>query len=108
LGRAKIAADDACAVASGSGERECRGEMAMNVQLASDVFLWCAVLNYAVLLGWFIAFAFAHDWMFRLHSRWFRLSVESFDGIHYLSMALYKVGILLLNLTPYIALHMKS
>jgi hypothetical protein len=41
-----------------------------------------------------------------LHSKWFRLSVEAFDAIHYASMAAYKVGVLLLNLVPYAALSM--
>ncbi len=76
----------------------------MLLQVASDFLLWCAVLNYAVLLAWFIAFRFAHEWMRRLHGRWFHISQERFDGIHYGCMALYKVGILLFNLTPCIAL----
>jgi hypothetical protein len=44
--------------------------------------------------------------MFRLHSRWFHLPKERFDSIHYAFMAAYKLGILLLNLTPYIALRL--
>jgi hypothetical protein len=42
--------------------------------------------------------------MYRLHGRWFRLSPEQFDAIHYGAMAVYKIGILLLNLVPYLAL----
>lgn len=76
----------------------------MNIEFAGDFLLWCAIVNYGVLLCWFLAFVFAHDWMFRFHSRWFRLSVERFDSIHYAAMAAYKVGILLFNLVPYVAL----
>ena len=76
----------------------------MNVQFARDFLLWCVVLNYFVLLCWFVAFVFAHGWMLKLHSRWFRLSEERFDSIHYACMAMYKVGILLFNLIPYVAL----
>jgi hypothetical protein len=36
--------------------------------------------------------------------RWFHLSVEQIDALHYTGMALYKIGILLFNLVPYIAL----
>ncbi len=43
--------------------------------------------------------------MKRLHGQWFKLSDQQFDAIHYGGMAVYKIGILLLNLTPYIALH---
>lgn len=76
----------------------------MTLQFASDLLLWCAVLNYAVLLVWFVAFRFAHAWMRKLHGRWFHISDEHFDGIHYACMAVYKVGILLFNLVPCVAL----
>jgi hypothetical protein len=39
--------------------------------------LWCVVLNYLVLFTWSGLFVFAHDWMFRMHSRWFKLPVET-------------------------------
>lgn len=77
----------------------------MNIELMRDVLLWCAVINYGVLLLWALLFIAAHEWMHRLHGRWFRLPVERFDAIHYAGMAIYKIGILLFNLVPYIALH---
>ena len=80
----------------------------MSLEIAKTFLLWCLAINYAVLLLWFLAFRFAHDWMFRLHSRWFRLSRESFDAVHYQSMATYKIGVLLLNLVPYLALLLLS
>ena len=51
---------------------------------------------------------FAHDWGYRLHSRWFKLSVETFDAINYGGLAAYKVGIFLLNLVPLVALYLIS
>jgi hypothetical protein len=44
--------------------------------------------------------------MYGFHSRWFHLSVEQFDALHYAGIALYKIGILLFNLVPYIALRL--
>jgi len=76
----------------------------MNHFPLSDFLLWCTILNYAVLLLWFVAFSVAHDWMFKLHGRWFHLTTGQFDSLHYGGMAVYKVGILLLNLVPYVAL----
>jgi hypothetical protein len=76
----------------------------MDVQLVTDFLLWCLILNYAVLLWWFAAFVFARSWIFKLHRRWFRFSEELFDSVHYTMMGIYKIGILLLNLVPYIAL----
>jgi hypothetical protein len=78
----------------------------MTIESAQAFLLWCLVINYGILLLWFLVFWFGHDWIFRLHSRWFHLSKERFDSIHYASMAAYKLGILLLNLTPYVALRL--
>lgn len=76
----------------------------MNVSFLRDFLLWCLVINYGILLWWFLAFRLAHGWMYGLHSRWFRISEERFDAIHYGGMAAYKVGILLFNLAPFLAL----
>lgn len=70
-----------------------------------NALLWCAIINYGILLVWFLLFILAHDWMYLFHGRWFRLSVAQFDMLHYAGMAIFKVGIILLNLVPYIALH---
>ncbi len=70
--------------------------------------LWCVFLNYAVLIIWFGVLVFAHDWMYRLHTRWFKLSVETFDAKHYAGLSAYKIGILLLNLVPLAALYLVS
>ena len=66
---------------------------------------WCTILNYLVLIVWFVVLSTAREWMFRLHGRWFSLTTAQFDALHYGGMAVYKVGILLLNLVPLIALN---
>ena len=80
----------------------------MTTNETRDILLWCTGLNYAVLLVWFGVFVFAHEWMYRIHGRWFKFPVESFDAIHYAGLAVYKIGIILLNLVPLIALCMVS
>ncbi|MCB0930601.1 MAG: hypothetical protein KDB71_01710 [Mycobacterium sp.] len=67
-----------------------------------EILIWSLVVNWVILLIWFAAFKLAHDWMYRLHSRWFRLSRETFDALHYGGMAAYKIGVFLLNLAPLI------
>ncbi len=76
----------------------------MNIELIRDFLLWCTVINYAVLCVWFLVFIYAYEWMRQMHGRWFRMSDEHFDMIHYAGMSLYKIGILLLSLIPFIAL----
>lgn len=80
----------------------------MTTNETRDVLLWCTGLNYAVLLVWFGVFVFAHEWMYRIHGRWFKFSLETFDAIHYAGLAVYKIGIILLNLVPLVALYMVS
>jgi hypothetical protein len=77
----------------------------MTFELVRSALLWCAVINYGVLLLWFVLFAVARDWMRGFHGRWFRLSAEQFDAIHYSGMAIYKIGIILFNIVPLIALY---
>ncbi len=76
----------------------------MSIEIARGVLGWCTVINYGVLLLWFLFFTLAHDWIYRFHARWFRLPVEQFDAIHYAVMGIYKIGIILFNLVPYVAL----
>jgi hypothetical protein len=82
------------------------GEWLMSIERVRKTLLWCTVINYGVLLVWFLVFMLAHDWLYGLHGLWFHLSMEQFDALHYGGMALYKIGIPLFNLVPYIALRM--
>ena len=80
----------------------------MTTNEIKHILLWCVGLNCLVLFIWFGVFVFAHDWMYRLHSRWFKLSVETFDAMHYAGLSVYKIGIILLNLVPLIAVWLVS
>lgn len=77
----------------------------MDAVVVREFLLWCTVINYGILMWWFLWFLFAHDWIKRLHGRWFQLSDEQFDAIHYNGMAVYKIGIFLFNLVPMIVLY---
>ena len=76
----------------------------MNASYVQQFLLYSLAVNYAILLAWFFGFVFAHGAMRKLHSRWFRLSPEQFDCVHYAGMAAYKIGIFLFNLAPLLAL----
>ena len=76
----------------------------MNPDAIKELLLYSLAFNYAILLIWFGTFSFRHDWMYRLHSRWFNLSAETLDALHYGSMAVYKIGIIMLNIAPLVAL----
>jgi hypothetical protein len=76
----------------------------MNIKAVRNVLLRCAVINYAILIVWFVALITAHDWIHQIHSRWFKLSPEQFDFLQYQAIAIYKMGVLLFNVVPFLAL----
>jgi hypothetical protein len=76
----------------------------MNIETVRAFFAWCAVINIGLLLWWGVFILLAHDWTYRMHSKWFKISVAQFDAFHYGGMGLFKLGLFLFNLVPYFAL----
>jgi hypothetical protein len=76
----------------------------MSIDVVRSFFLWCAVINYLVLVIWLLLLVLPHQLLYRLWGKWFSLTAEQFDTINFAGIALYKVGILLFNLVPYVAL----
>jgi hypothetical protein len=76
----------------------------MAIQDLRSVLGWCTIIDYALLLFWFVVFILAHDWLPRLHGRWFSMSEEKFDAVHYTLMGVFKLGIFLFNLVPYLSI----
>ncbi|WP_425919212.1 DUF6868 family protein [Acinetobacter sp. TSRC1-2] len=77
----------------------------MNLDFWCRFLLSSVLINYIILMIWFLAIIFARDWIKQVHGKWFNLSDATFDAIHYGGMAIYKIGILLFNLVPLIALY---
>ncbi|MFC1890712.1 DUF6868 family protein [Thermodesulfobacteriota bacterium] len=76
----------------------------MTIEIVRDFFAWCSVINIGLLLWWFLIITFARDWVYRTHSKWSKISVDSFNTIHYGGMLFFKIAIFLFNLVPYFAL----
>ncbi len=76
----------------------------MTIETIRATLGWCAVIDMGLLLWWFLFFTLAHDLMYRFHSKWFNLSIEKFDAIHYAGIAYFKIGIFMFHLVPYLAL----
>lgn len=76
----------------------------MSLEQLRDVLFWCLCLNLAVLVVGFWLLMLPHTWLYRLWGRWVRLPPEQFEAINYAALALYKVGIILFNVVPYVAL----
>ncbi len=80
----------------------------MSIEEARSLFPWMFLLNYLFLLLWAGGFILASDWMYRLHQRWFPMSRQAFNIIHYAGIGLYKILIILFVLIPWLALILRS
>ena len=76
----------------------------MTVEIIRDVLAWCSVINLGLLLFWLLWLKLVHDFVYRIHGEWFKLSMERFDALHYGGMLFFKICIFLINIVPYFAL----
>lgn len=76
----------------------------MHIESLREMLLYCTIINFTFLGLWGLLFTLPHGWMYRLGGRVFRLSAEQFDAINMTGILLYKIGVILFNLVPYLAL----
>lgn len=70
----------------------------------AGILIRCFMGGMALLVAWFAWFVFWGDWIYQVHSKWFQISRQAFDAIHYAGMAITKIMILLCFLFPWIAI----
>jgi hypothetical protein len=78
----------------------------MTIEVARHALLWCSIIDYGILLAWFLIFRFPHHWIHQWWGQWFGLSAERCDVISAAGMVFFKIGILLFNIVPYVALRL--
>jgi len=76
----------------------------MTVDILRGVLGWCSIINMGVLIFWFLGLVFAHDFIYRMHSRFFKIPVETFNAIHYAGGMFFKLFVFVFNIIPYFAL----
>ena len=76
----------------------------MTLEMLRAFFGWGALLNLLLLTFIFFVFLLGGDMIYRVHSRWFRISRETAHAILYAAMAGYKLATFLLFGVPYLVL----
>lgn len=76
----------------------------MNLDLVLKVLGWVSVINYGILLIWFLTIVFMKNWYYNLTSRWFSIPEDKFDLIHYCLMGLFELLVFAFFIAPYLAL----
>ena len=80
----------------------------MTIETTRSFFLWCTVINFAMLSVWGLLATVGRGWSYGLSSRVIRVTPEQFDLLNFAGITLYKMGILLFNLVPWISLQFIS
>lgn len=76
----------------------------MTIEILRAILGWTAAINIGLLLWWFLVITVARDWVYRLHGKFFTISEEHFNVLHYTGMMLLKLGTLMFFIAPYFAL----
>jgi hypothetical protein len=76
----------------------------LTLAMVRNAFLWCFIMNTALLLFWAIFLKIGHGVAYKKSRRVGKISEATFDTIHYGGMLLLKVWIPAFNLVPYVAL----
>ncbi len=74
----------------------------MHMETVLHLLVWCTVIHFVILLVWWILFMLPHQWVYRL-CKGLGVSEETFNSHALLCMWIYKIGIILFNLVPLIA-----
>ncbi len=76
----------------------------MSIEMIRNWLGVCGLINMGMLMMWFAMMVFAHDWIYKMHTKWFKMPVERFDAMHYGGMGLFKLFIFVFNIVPWLAL----
>lgn len=76
----------------------------MTIETLTSFFKWCTILNAAILIYSSLFLCFAPGFVYRIQSKWYAISRETFDIIAYSYLGLFKVLFIVFNLVPYLAL----
>ena len=76
----------------------------MGIQALTAFFMWCTILNGALLVLWTTMCMFAPNLVYRTQSKWFPIPRQTFDVVIYSFLGLFKIVFLVFNLVPYVAL----
>lgn len=76
----------------------------MDSEKLTAFFLWCSIINGALLIFSIILLIAVPDFVYTMHGKLFSLPREAFNGIVYWFLGIYKIFFLTFNLVPYVAL----
>lgn len=77
----------------------------MDMVMLKDFFFWGFILNFGLLLFWFLMILIAKDFVFNIHSKIFSISKEQYNVVMYSALAAYKLMTYMFFFIPWLILH---
>ncbi|NND64615.1 MAG: hypothetical protein HKM24_01505 [Gammaproteobacteria bacterium] len=74
------------------------------ITLLTQFFLWCTIINGALLIFWALMLMAVPNAIYRLQSRFFSISRDTFQIIMYAFLGLFKIFFIVFNLVPLLVL----
>lgn len=81
-------------------------EQDLFLERLAGILIRCFLMTFALLMVWFIVYAFAGGFVYDLHSRWFDLEPYDVSMIFYVGMVTLKIIAFVFFLFPYIAIRL--
>ncbi len=76
----------------------------MDITAVKAFFMWCTILNLAMLIFSSVVGVFLGDFSFKMNNKFFSISREQFNVIMVAFIGLYKIVFISFNLVPFVAL----
>ena len=76
----------------------------MPIETLTSFFMWCTIINASILIYSSLFLWLAPDFIYRIQSKWFPVSRDTFIIVAYSYLGLFKLLFLVFSLAPYLAL----
>jgi len=76
----------------------------MDIQTLTAFFMWCTIINGAMLVLSAAMIMLAQDFVYSMHSKWFHIRRETFNVAIYSFLGFFKIVFIVFNVVPYVAL----
>jgi hypothetical protein len=76
----------------------------MAIETVTTFFMWCTIINGALLTFWITMCIVAPDLVYRTQKKWFPIPRAKYNVVMYSFLGLFKIVFLIFNVVPYLAL----
>lgn len=76
----------------------------MDIDTLTRFFMWCTIINGALLLVWASISILLPDFIYKTQSKRFPMPRETFTVVFYAFLGLFKIVFITFNLVPYVVL----